>query len=47
VAALIVLGDSADHVTFGGVPLGLFVALTLLAVLLRRACRHPRQLVFA
>jgi hypothetical protein len=41
VAALIVLGDSADHITFGGVPLGLFVAITLLAVTLRRACYHP------
>jgi hypothetical protein len=47
VAALMVLGDSADHVTFGGVPLGLFVAITLLAVLLRRACYQPRQPVFA
>jgi hypothetical protein len=42
-AALIVLGDSAEHVTFGGVPLGLFVAITLAAVTLRRALYHPPQ----
>jgi arabinofuranan 3-O-arabinosyltransferase len=47
VAALVVLGDSAEHITFGGAPLGLFVAITLLAVTLRRAHHHTRQPVFA
>ena len=37
VTTLVILGDSADHVTFGGAPLGLFGAITLLAVTLRRA----------
>jgi arabinofuranan 3-O-arabinosyltransferase len=47
VTTLVILGDSADHITFGGVPLGLFVAITLLAVTLRRAHYHTRQPVFA
>jgi len=37
VAMLVILGDSADHITFGGVQLGPFVVTTLLAVILRRA----------
>jgi arabinofuranan 3-O-arabinosyltransferase len=35
-AALIILGDRADHITFGEVPLAPFVIITLLAVILRR-----------
>jgi hypothetical protein len=42
-AALLVLGDSADHITFGGLQLGPLVVLTLLAVILRRAFYHTRQ----
>jgi hypothetical protein len=47
VAALFVIGDSANHITFGSVPLGPFVILTLLALILRRAFYHSRQPVFA
>jgi glycosyl transferase family 87 len=42
-AALVVLGDSAGHITFGGVQLGPVVVVTLLAVTLRRAFYHPRR----
>jgi hypothetical protein len=45
-ATLVVLGDSADHVTFGGVQFGPLVVITLLAVTLRRAFYHS-QAVFA
>jgi arabinofuranan 3-O-arabinosyltransferase len=47
VAALFVIGDAANHITFGSVPLGPFVILTLLALILRRAFYHSRQPVFA
>ena len=47
VAALFVIGDSANHITFGSVPLGPFVILTLLALILRRAFYHSPQPVFA
>ena len=47
VATLVVLGDSVGHVTFGGVQLGPFVAITLLAMAVRRACNQRRQPVFA
>ena len=47
VATLVVLGDNAGHVTFGGVQLGPLVVATLLAVTLRRAFYHSRQAVFA
>jgi arabinofuranan 3-O-arabinosyltransferase len=47
VTALVVLGDSAEHITFGGVQLGPFVAIALLAMAVRRAFYHSRQLVFA
>ena len=40
VTTLVILGDSADHITFGGVPLGPFLVITLLAAILRRA-RQP------
>ena len=43
VAALLVLGDRAGHITFGGAQLGPFVVVTLLAVTLRRAFYHTRQ----
>jgi arabinofuranan 3-O-arabinosyltransferase len=36
-ATLVILGDSPDHITFGGVPLAPFLVITLLAVILRRA----------
>jgi hypothetical protein len=42
-AALVVLGDAADHITFGSVPLGPFVVITLLAMILRRACYWSSQ----
>jgi len=42
-ATLLVLGDSADHITFGGMQLGPVVVITLLAVILRRAYCHTRQ----
>ena len=47
VATLVVLGDNAGHVTFGGVQLGPLVVVTLLAVTLRRAFYSTRQAVFA
>jgi hypothetical protein len=46
VATLVVLGDNAGHVTFGGVQFGPLVVVTLLAVTLRRAFYHS-QAVFA
>jgi hypothetical protein len=42
-ATLLVLGDRTDQITFGGVQLGPFVVVTLLAVILRRALYHTRQ----
>ena len=42
-ATLLVLGDRAGHITFGGAQLGPFVVVTLLAVTLRRAFYHTRQ----
>ena len=42
-ATLLVLGDSAGHITFGGVQLGPFVIVTLLAMTLRRAFYDTRQ----
>jgi arabinofuranan 3-O-arabinosyltransferase len=47
VATLVVLGDSVGHVTFGGVQLGPFVAIALLAMAVRRVCYQRRQPVFA
>jgi hypothetical protein len=47
VATLVVLGDNAGHVTFGGVQFGPLVVVTLLAVTLRRAFYSTRQAVFA
>jgi arabinofuranan 3-O-arabinosyltransferase len=47
VTALVVLGDSAEHITFGGVQLGPFVVIAVLAMAVRRAFYHSRQLVFA
>ena len=41
-ATLLVLGDRTDQITFGGVQLGPFVVVTLLAVILRRALYHTR-----
>jgi hypothetical protein len=37
VTALVVLGDSEEHITFGGVQLAPFVAIALLAMAARRA----------
>lgn len=40
-AALIVLGDRPDRLTFGEVPFGPFVLAALLALILRRLARRP------
>jgi hypothetical protein len=46
-AALVIFGDSAGHITFGSVPLGPFLVTTLLAMIFRRAFCHSRQPIFA
>jgi hypothetical protein len=42
-AALVVFGDSAERVTFGSVPLGPIVMMTLLGMILHRTVRHGKQ----
>jgi arabinofuranan 3-O-arabinosyltransferase len=42
-AALVVFGDGADRVTFGGVPFGPIVMMTLLGLILHRTIRHGKQ----
>jgi len=45
-AALVILGDSANHITFGEVPFAPLVVITLLAVISRRAFCDSHQPVF-
>ena len=42
-AALVVFGDGVDRVTFGGVPFGPIVMMTLLGLILHRTIRHGKQ----
>jgi hypothetical protein len=43
VALLMIFGDTPGTITFGGTPIGIFVAFALLAIIARRIALEPRS----